>query len=371
MNIQEPEQKLFEECEAAATPDIAPPKTRRRVKLMAVLLILLGVTGGVGAIAVKFLFNPPEAAPGTERIVEIPAGASLRSAAEILRDAAVIRDKNLFMILARIYRRGKSIKAGEYQFTTAMLPVAVLEKLQDGKIYIRSATIPEGYTARQIAAILAQRGLNEQEFLAQVFDKRVAAQYNVSAESLEGYLFPDTYYLNRGMTVEAIVRKMVQEFWEVMTPDAQQEIQQKGFTVHEIVTLASIIEKEARLPQERELISAVYHNRLRIGMKLDSDPTVIYGIEHFNGNLTRVDLQTDTPYNTYKRRGLPPGPIASPGQAALLAAIRPAAVNYLYFVARNDGSHQFSATYAEHQRAVREYQKNRRKRHAQAAAANK
>ena len=180
---------------------------------------------------------------------------------------------------------------------------------------------------------------------------------NIDARSLEGYLFPNTYYIHRGMQEREIIRKMVGEFWKIMTPELQQEIKQKKFSIHEIITLASIIEKEAQVAEERELISAVYNNRLKIKMKLDSDPTVIYGLKNFNGNLTKVDLQKDTPYNTYKRRGLPPGPIANPGKSSILAAIRPADVKYLYFVARNDGTHKFSTTYKEHQRAVREYQK--------------
>jgi len=174
-------------------------------------------------------------------------------------------------------------------------------------------------------------------------------------------LFPNTYYIHRGMEEKAIVQEMVNEFWQVVTPDLQEEIRQKGFTVHEIVTLASIVEKEARVPEERELISAVYHNRLKIKMKLDSDPTVIYGIDDFDGNLTKAHLQTETPYNTYKVRGLPPGPIANPGRPSIMAAIRPADVKYLYFVASHDGTHHFSTTYKEHLRAVREYQKNRKK----------
>ena len=160
---------------------------------------------------------------------------------------------------------------------------------------------------------------------------------------------------------EEIIQKMVHEFWQVMTPDVQHEIKQRGFTIHEVVTLASIIEKEVRVGEERELISAVYNNRLRIKMKLDSDPTVIYGLQNFDGNLTKADLQKDTPYNTYKRRGLPPGPIANPGEASILAAIHPAEVKYLYFVSRNDGTHEFSNNYNDHLRAVRKYQRNRKK----------
>lgn len=334
---------------------------KKRIFFVAVLLCCLGAVGAAGIHVHTFLTVPPNT-EATERIVLIPSGTTLRGIAEMLQEASVISDKNLFMILARFYREGKSMKAGEYQFTTSMLPTEVLTKLQDGKIYFRTATIPEGYTIRQIAVLLADQGfVDKEEFLALAFNAELAAEFNIEAESLEGYLFPDTYYIHRGMGAKTIIQEMVEEFWQVMTPDLQQEITQKGFTIHEIVTLASIVEKEARVAEERDFISAVYHNRLKINMKLDSDPTVIYGIENFDGNLTKTDLQTDTPYNTYRRRGLPPGPIANPGEPSILAAVRPAEVKYLYFVARNDGTHHFSTNYKEHLRAVREYQKNRKR----------
>ncbi|GAK56810.1 aminodeoxychorismate lyase [Candidatus Vecturithrix granuli] len=334
---------------------------RKRVFVLGVIICCLGVVGIAGIKVYAFLTIPPDG-EAAERILLIQPGTPLRRIAETLQEASVISDKNLFMILARFYKKGKSVKAGEYQFTTSMLPTEVLTKLQDGKIYFRSATIPEGYTLRQIAELLAEQGLvDKKKFLAIVFNPDTAAEFKLEAPNLEGYLFPNTYYIHRGMEEKAIIQEMVNEFWQVMTPDLQEEIRQKGFTVHEIMTLASIVEKEARVPEERELISAVYHNRLKIKMKLDSDPSVIYGIEDFDGNLTRSDLEKDTPYNTYKRRGLPPGPIANPGRPSIMAAIRPAEVKYLYFVARNDGTHHFSLTYQEHLRAVREYQKNRKK----------
>ncbi len=335
---------------------------KKRIVFILVFAVCVAALGYAGIEIHTFLAIPPHS-DAAERIVVVPPGASLRRTAEILREESVISDKNLFMILGRFYRKGKSIKAGEYQFTTSMLPIEVLEKLQDGKIYFRTTTIPEGYTSYQVADLLAKQGfVNKEAFLNLVFNKEFAASLNVRADSLEGYLYPNTYYIHRGMDEKGILKKMVQEFWKVMTPELQQEIKQKGTSIHEIVTLASIIEKEAQVSEERELISAVYHNRLKIKMKLDSDPTVIYGLKNFNGNLTKADLQKKTPYNTYKRRGLPPGPIANPGRPSLVAAIRPANVKYLYFVARNDGTHKFSTNYNDHLRAVREYQKRRRKK---------
>ncbi len=330
--------------------------------LVVFMVGFLGAAGYAGFSVYTFLTTPPSV-KAAERIVLIKPGTPVREIAETLHQESVISDKNLFMILARFYRKGKSMKAGEYQFTTAMLPTEVLEKLQEGRIHFRSATIPEGYTMYQVAEVLAKHGFGQEErFLELVTDRTFAAELKIEAEALEGYLYPDTYYIHRGMNEQDILREMVQEFWQVMTPDLQQEITQKGFTIHEIVTLASIIEKEAMVADERELIAAVYHNRLRINMKLDSDPTVIYGLKDFDGNLTKADLKKKTPYNTYRTRGLPPGPIANPGKPCILAAVRPADVKYLYFVARSegDGTHKFSNSYKEHLRAVREYQKRRK-----------
>jgi UPF0755 protein len=337
---------------------------KKRIVFLILILIIGGILGALvyaGTYVYTFL-NVPPSPHAEERIVLIERGMSLRSTAEALESEGVVTDKDLFMILARYYREGKSIKAGEYQFTTSMLPTDVLKMLQDGKIFFRTATIPEGYTSFQIAELLDELGYApKEEFLELAFNKELTAELKIEADNLEGYLFPNTYYIHRGMNTEEIIRKMVHEFWQVMTPDVQNEIAQKGFTVHEIVTLASIVEKEVRVGEERELISAVYNNRLRIKMKLDSDPTVIYGLQNFDGNLTKADLQTDTPYNTYKRRGLPPGPIANPGEASILAALRPADVKYLYFVSRNDGTHQFSTNFEDHKRAVRKYQRNRKR----------
>ncbi|PID55862.1 aminodeoxychorismate lyase [candidate division KSB3 bacterium] len=333
----------------------------KRIFITLLLLALLGMAGYVAWQVYQFLTVPPDNR-AEERIVLIEPGTSLRRTAEILQAASVLRDKNLFMILAHFYRDGKSIKAGEYQFTTSMRPVEVLEKLQDGKVFVRSFTIPEGYTCRQIAEQLAEQGFGSKDrYLALAFDKNFAAELGIEAETLEGYLFPDTYHVVRGMDEKAVLQKMVQELLQkIVTADLRREMDARGRTLHETLTLASIIEKEARVAEERELISAVYTNRLRIGMKLDSDPTVIYGLKNFDGNLTKADLKKETPYNTYRRRGLPPGPIANPGKASILAALRPADVKYLYFVARNDGTHKFSTRYNEHLRAVREFQKKRK-----------
>ena len=335
---------------------------KKRIIFVAVLItisIVLGIVGYVGIRVYTFLALPPNQ-QAVEKIVLIERGMSLRLVAERLEQNTVITDPNLFMILARFYRQGKSIKAGEYNFTTSLRPTEVLDMLQEGKIFLRAATIPEGYPALQIAELLDTLGFAKKaRFLQLVSEKSLILALKVEADNLEGYLFPNTYYIHRGMTEEEIIQEMVQKFWQVLSQDRQAEIRQQGFTIHAMVTLASIIEKEARVAAERELISAVYHNRLKLKMKLDSDPTVIYGLNNFDGNLTKTDLQTDSPYNTYLHPGLPPGPIANPGEASLLAAIRPANVKYLYFVSRNDGTHEFSENYHDHLRAVWKYQKKK------------
>lgn len=344
------------------TPLPQPKKTRRFfIVFVGVIVLFLAPLSYVGLHVYTFLTVPPNP-QAEERIVLIERGMILRSIAERLEQQHVITDQNLFMLLARFYQREKSVKAGEYRFTTSMLPIEVLTILQEGKILLHQATVPEGYTLAQIADHLDQLGYADKAaFLELAYNKEFIARLNIEGDSLEGYLFPNTYAFPRGISTTEIVQQMVKQFWQIMTPDVQQEIRQQGFTVHQIVTLASIIEKEAKVPAEREVISAVYHNRLKINMKLDSDPTVIYGINDFNGNLTRDDLQRDTPYNTYTRRGLPPGPIANPGEASILAAIRPAQVKYLYFVARNDGTHEFSTNYNDHLKAVRKYQSRKRR----------
>lgn len=339
-----------------------PPKKTRLLFfiLFSLFAVFLVVVSSVGLHVYTFLVIPPDQR-AEERIMVIERGMTQRAIAEQLHQQGVISDKNLFMLMARWYHREQSLKAGEYKFTTSLLPLEVLRMLQEGRIYLHAVTIPEGYTIAQIADHLAElKYVNRDKFLQLAMQRETAARFQIDANTLEGYLFPETYSFPRNTSEEAIIQSMVNQFWQVMTPDLEQEIRQQGFTIHEIVTLASIIEKEAKVNTERELISAVYHNRLRIKMKLDSDPTVIYGLPDFNGNLTRKDLEQDTPYNTYTRRGLPPGPIANPGKASLLAAIHPADVKYLYFVARNDGTHEFSTTYADHLRAVRKYQLRRK-----------
>jgi UPF0755 protein len=235
--------------------------------------------------------------------------------------------------------------------------------LAEGRVRTHAVVIPEGSRAVEIADRLAAAGLVGREaFLAIVLDREAPRRFAVEGPSLEGYLFPETYRFARGLPAEEIVRAMVSQFRSVYR-ELRASAPASPLTMRELVTLASIVEKETGAPEERPLIAAVFLNRMRRGMRLETDPTVIYGIEDFDGNLRRVHLEDESnPYNTYRIPGLPPGPIASPGRAALAAVLEPADSPYLFFVSRNDGSHVFSATYREHARAVAHFQQKRRRR---------
>jgi UPF0755 protein len=244
-----------------------------------------------------------------------------------------------------------------------MPPTVILHKLVTGDVMKYRITIPEGYTVRQIVLRLQELGIIEEqeEFLKLAFSAEFAAGLGIEGKSIEGYLFPDTYLLPKGVSPIEIIKTMVGKFKQVYGPDCEHRAVELAMTDRQIVTLASIIEKETGVAEERPLISAVFHNRLKRGIPLCSDPTVIYGIADFDGNLRKKDLEQWTPYNTYLKKGLPPGPIANPGRSSLLAALYPAPVQYLYFVSRNDGSHYFSTTLREHNEAVRRYQQGGRR----------
>ena len=300
--------------------------------------------------------NPP--ADGSPAMVfTVSPGDSFRSITRHLVDAGLVYSPFKFRLLARFNGHDKRIKTGEYRLTPSQSPGEILAMLVDGKVVLYRLTIPEGYNLIQIAHAVAAAGLaGTDDFLREAKNPKLIQSLSIAAPALEGYLFPDTYYFPRTVTPSTIIRTMVRRLNTVFTPKWKAAAKEEGWTVHQVLTLASIIEKETGDPAERELISSVFHNRLKKGMRLESDPTVIYGIPDFDGNLTRKHLRTPGPYNTYLNSGLPPGPIASPGAAAIKAALFPAKTRYLFFVARKDGTHQFSTHYAAHQQAVRKYQ---------------
>ena len=334
------------------------------------LLILLFALAFAAISTVGLLYmhlmswaDRPAETAGAEKLFTVTAGQGLRKTANALRQEGLVSDALRFTILARLNKQDKQIKAGEYIFSSAMTPTEILGQMVEGRVHLYRVTIPEGFNLVQIAATVAAAGLtSETDFLKTARDPKTAESLNIQGKTVEGYLFPDTYYFPRGLDSATIIATMVKQFEAAFKPEWRRRAEALGLSVHEIVTLASIIEKETGVPEERPLIASVFHNRLKKGMRLETDPTVIYGIPDFDGNIKRRHLETYTPYNTYKIKGLPPGPIASPGALAIEAALYPAQTDYLYFVSKKDGTHHFSKTNKEHNAAVRKYQLRRKKR---------
>jgi UPF0755 protein len=332
---------------------------KRALLIVISLIVLLA-----GAFSVWLLVGaerPYKGYDGAERFVEIPPGSGPASIGRRLAESGVIRDQLSFRIALARSGQARRLQAGEYRFDRPMTTREVIDKIARGDVFLRPVTFPEGLTVRQMAEIYERDGGGSKaDFLRAAQNGTLVHDIDPVAPDLEGYLFPETYTLPRRTTADQLVQRMVTAFRDVMTPDLVQRAAARGLSVRELMTLASLVEKETAKSGERPLVAAVYTNRLKIGMGMQCDPTVIYALERagkYDGNLTRENLQFDSPYNTYRYAGLPPGPIAAPGRAAIEAAAAPADVPYLYFVSRNDGSHVFSATLDEHNRNVYEFQK--------------
>jgi UPF0755 protein len=307
------------------------------------------------ATFLTYLKNPADHADIPVK-VEIPKGANLTAVVSILSDAGLIKHKTLFHILAGLKNVENRIRAGEYELSTSMTPAHILDKIVRGEVVEYKIVIPEGCNLIEIADRLEEDNLIKREvFLNLTADRKFLASLGIDASTAEGYLFPDTYKFTRHTGEKEIIRLMVQRLHAMATSEMRERAESLGLTFTQFVTLASMIEKEALLKNERALISAVFHNRLRIGMKLQSDPTSVYGMENFNGPIKRSHLKRISPYNTYVIHGLPPGPISSPGIDSMIAALYPAPVDYLYFVSRKDGSHQFSSNLRSHNQAAARY----------------
>jgi len=302
----------------------------------------------------------PAGTEPVEQVVDVQSGQGFQSFAKMLRERGIIEHPFKFRLLARFKGYDKKIKAGEYGLSSAMTPNKILDIMVHGRVLLHRLTIPEGYNLQQVAQAVSRAGLgSEIDFLKAATDPELVQARGIDAETFEGYLFPDTYYFPKGTLPGNIISVMVKRFWSVFRPEWKEQAKSMGLSVHQVVTLASIIEKETGTADERPVISSVFHNRLNRKMRLESDPTVIYGIKDFNGNITRKDLLTSTPYNTYTIKGLPPGPISNTGVEAIEAALYPADTEFLFFVARKDRTHQFSTNIRDHNRAVRKYQLGR------------
>lgn len=331
----------------------------RRHQLIAVLAALLILALSLPVLHVRRFLDRP-VAPAQRRVVEIAPGAPFARVAEELAAADVVADARLFRLLARRHKADQRIKAGEYAFEKAATPEEILERLLTGDVLLHPFTVPEGWTLREIAGRLEAEGRGSAEtFLRLARAPESRERLKIDGPSLEGYLFPETYQLTRDMDEAALIEAMHREFRRRLTPEILAGAKERGLGLKQLVILASIVQKEAGHRGEMPLIASVFLNRLAAGMPLQADPTVIYGIEDFDGNLTRHHLQTTTPYNTYRIPGLPLGPIANPGEEALRAVAFPAQSDYYYFVAKGDGTHIFAKTLAEHNDNVRRYQLKR------------
>jgi len=322
------------------------------------LLLLFALCAAIALSLQAFFFL--QKAPSSKKayqILEIASGESFRSVSKRLKREGLITSAVAFRLLGRFSRLDTQIKPGEYRLHRAMKPSEILKALVEGKVLQHRIVIPEGTASREIGLLLEEAALLPSETFEQaVHNPELASELGLSAGNLEGYLFPETYHFQKNTPAEQIVKRMVRQFQSVYDESFQKRAEALGMTQQEVVTLASIIEKETGLGTERALISAVFHNRLKRKMRLQSDPTVIFSLADFDGNLRRKDLFNPSPYNTYRIAGLPPGPISNPGREALYAALHPAESDALFFVSRNNGSHHFSKTLAEHNRAVRKYQ---------------
>jgi UPF0755 protein len=293
--------------------------------------------------------------------VTIPKGATVRAVTDSLESAGVIASPRAFRWYASLGSKDRAIKPGRYRFVQRQSWSSVLDTLTQGKAMVRTVTIPEGFDLRDIAPRLAKAlDVPEDSVRAAATDVVWRTKLDVPALSLEGYLFPATYTFTVGTTAREAVNTMLERFEEAWRPEWNARLQAMGITRHEAMTMASIVEKEARVAAERPIIAAVYWNRLRKPMRLQADPTVQYAIPQHTERVLYKDLEVASPYNTYQHDGLPPGPIASPGEASIAATLAPADVPYLFFVAYPDGHHEFRTTFAEHQRAVAEARRSAR-----------
>ncbi|HEY7284627.1 MAG TPA: endolytic transglycosylase MltG [Vicinamibacterales bacterium] len=331
------------------------------MKRFVIFVLFVAIMGGAAAFSMYARLNEPyRGFEAAEQFVDIPAGAGSRAIGDRLAAAGVVRDPWTFRVALYLSRQGRHLKAGEYRFDSAMTPEQVIDKIARGDVYVIPVTFPEGLTIAEMARIFEDHGLGTaSSFVDAAKDISQIRDLDPLAKNLEGYLFPETYSLSRQTDAPRLVHQMVAGFEHALSPEIRAAAAARHLSIRQLVTLASIVEKETARAEERPVVAAVYSNRLRVGMPLQCDPTVIYALtraRRYDGNIHKADLSFDSPYNTYRYPGLPPGPIASPGRASLEAAANPATADFLYFVSRNDGSHEFARTLDEHNRNVQKYQ---------------
>jgi UPF0755 protein len=330
------------------------------IALLSVGVVTAVAGAALGVYALNRINAPYKGFSEPETLVEIPQGAGAAEIRRRLVDSGVVSDQWAFRAALAWTGRSRALKAGEYRFDRPMSVVDVIDKIARGDVYAHPITFPEGLTIREMAAIYQSQGFGAaDDFIRAAGDASLVNDLDPAARDLEGYLFPETYTLPRGTAVSKLISMMVARFRETYTRIEAKRDGEPDLTLRQVVTLASLVEKETGKAEERPIVAAVYQNRLTRNMPMQADPTVVYALVAagtYDGNIRKRDLEFDSPYNTYKYAGLPPGPIAAPGRAALEAALAPADVDYLYFVSRNDGSHVFAETLAEHNANVYEHQ---------------
>lgn len=327
----------------------------RRLKwpVIAALLVVL-----LGAARYAFFIFAPAGEGRTVRIVNFTKGGSLKNLAGELEAEGIIASAPLFVLYARLNGTAGKAQAGTYRFSDAMAPPEILRKLVTGDVFEKRFAVPEGYSIYQLAEMLDSRGyFKKKAFLEACRDPRLLEELGISGPSVEGYLYPSTYNLTKVDDPADMIRQMASQFRKIYGGRFSAAEKKSRLSREQIITLASIVEKEAVAPEEKPIIASVFLNRIKKGMPLQSDPTATYGIRAFGGKVSASDVRRDSPYNTYLIRGLPPGPIGNPGADAIEAVLKPAATRYYYFVARKDGTHQFSRSLGEHNRAVQLYLK--------------
>jgi UPF0755 protein len=338
----------------------------KKLGLAVFSLLVIGVLFLVAGFTVRVALSPYQGPGSPREIIEVTRGTTPMSVAQSLEQKGMIRNATIFYWIGKIRGSWGHLKAGEYEVSASMTPFRILDTLISGISVTYPFLIREGQNSYEIAKDLESRGYGQ----ASVFQKLIRDPLFIGElglpnppTTLEGFLFPDTYLLGKKMNQKEIVRLMVKRFQNNWSPNEDARAKELGMTRHSVITLASIVEKETGAPEERPMIAGVFHNRLKKKMKLQSDPTSIYGIwSRYNGNISRKDLLDPNPFNTYYIPALPVGPISNPGRDAIQAVLYPAEHHYLYFVSKNDGTHVFSATYEEHNRAVKNFQLNAKAR---------
>jgi UPF0755 protein len=329
------------------------------VKKNILFIVVISAVLALTYIAFEMLVPAQNASKYTE--IEIPKGATFRQAVDILLNQKLIRDGKIFLLFGRLTGADRKIRAGYYSIWANMSPLDIFRIILKGHIIEYQIKVLEGDSLIEIADAFAKAGIaTRDQFEKLAHDRDFLDSYEIEAPSVEGYIFPDTYTIPKGVPLEEALGAMIDKMREKYSGKLMEETESLGMTEAQVLTLASIIEKEAVKDEERPLISAVYHNRLKRHMPLQADPTSIYGIKSSKERITGADLHRKTSYNTYVIKGLPPGPIASPGLKSIEAALHPAKVPYLYFVSNNDGTHTFSVTLAEHEAAVKAYRDKKR-----------